>query len=75
MKKKRGAPKKSPDKAKASLLQIRLGAAEKETFARAAELDGKKVSEWIRDRLRRISRQELESVGEPVPFLTSNTNG
>ena len=58
---KRGAPKKQPDKAKVALLQIRLSTAEKEAFAIAAELDGKKISEWIRDRLRRDSRQELEA--------------
>lgn len=71
MKKKRGAPKKSADKAKRELLQIRLSTAEKEAFTRAADIDGKKVSEWIRDRLRRCSRQELEEHGQNVPFLPS----
>jgi uncharacterized protein (DUF1778 family) len=69
MKRKQGAPKKPPDKAKAALLQIRLSEAEKQAFSEAADLDGKKVSEWIRDRLRRISREELEAVGRQVPFL------
>ncbi|HEV3259915.1 MAG TPA: DUF1778 domain-containing protein [Gemmataceae bacterium] len=69
MKKKRGAPKKPPEKAKADLLQIRVSPAEKQAFQLAAEIDGKKMSEWIRDRLRRESRQEIEQAGLPVPFL------
>jgi uncharacterized protein (DUF1778 family) len=64
--------KKPPEKVKAEVLQIRLSSAEKQAFALAAELDGKKVSEWVRDRLRRDSRQELEAHGQPVPFLPSN---
>jgi uncharacterized protein (DUF1778 family) len=68
--KNRGAPKKSPDKAKGSLIQLRVNAEEKQAFMDAAELDGKKLSEWIRDRLRRLSRQELEERGRKVPFLT-----
>jgi uncharacterized protein (DUF1778 family) len=69
MKRKQGAPKKSPDAAKLELLQLRVNAAEKTAFQDAATLDGKKLSEWIRDRLRRLSRQELEEVGKPVAFL------
>ena len=69
MKKNRGAPKKAPDAAKGALLQIRLSAAEKQAFADAATLDGKKISEWIRDRLRRDAREELECQGQPVAFL------
>jgi uncharacterized protein (DUF1778 family) len=64
-----GAPKKSPDKAKNDLLQLRINPAEKQAFADAAELDGKTLSGWIRDRLRRDSRQELELQGRPVAFL------
>ena len=75
MGKKRGAPPKSVDVAKASLLQIRLSAAEKEAFANAAKLDGKKISEWIRDRLRRVAREELEEHGESVPFLPGKKPG
>ena len=67
----RGAAKKSPEKSKSELLQIRLNPTEKKAFALAAELDGKKVSEWIRDRLRRVSREELEAHGQRVPFLPS----
>lgn len=75
MGKKRGAPQKSADVAKSSLLQIRLSVVEKEAFANAAELDGKKLSEWIRDRLRRVAREELEDHGVPVPFLPGKVQG
>jgi hypothetical protein len=71
MKKKSGAPHKPDAKAKRELVQIRLGITEKAAFVRAADLDGKKLSEWIRDRLRSVSRKELESRGEEVPFLTN----
>jgi uncharacterized protein (DUF1778 family) len=75
MKKKRGAPHKPPDTAKGALLQIRLNAAEKAGFQRAADLDGKKLSEWIRDRLRRLARDELEAHGQSVPFLPLERQG
>lgn len=68
MSKKRGAPPKSPEKAKNQVFQIRLSSAEKEAFRLAAEADGKKIAEWIRDRLRRDSRNELEKQNIPVPF-------
>jgi hypothetical protein len=67
---KRGAPQKAADKAKSELLQIRVSSAEKQAFADAAELDGKKLSEWIRDRLRRLSRTELEQAGWSVAFMS-----
>jgi uncharacterized protein (DUF1778 family) len=67
--KKPGAPRKPPGKAKTELLQIRVSPAEMQAFSDAAELDGKKRSEWIRDRLRRLSRTELEQAGRLVPFL------
>ena len=71
MRKKRGRPTGSvTGETKAELMQIRVTAAEKETFADAAALDGKDLSEWVRDRLRRLSRQELEQAGRPVSFLS-----
>lgn len=66
---KRGAPRKTAATSKNELVQIRLNSAEKAAFEQAAILDGKKLSEWIRDRLRRNSREELESLGRVVPFL------
>ena len=67
----RGAPKKSPDKAKASLIQFRVNTVEKQAFTDAADLDGKKLSEWMRDRLRKAAREELEAHGRAVAFLPS----
>jgi hypothetical protein len=75
MKRRPGAPRKPAAKAKRELVQIRLGAAEKAGFALAADLDGKKLSEWIRDRLRRDARQEIEAHGQPVPFLPVQRQG
>jgi hypothetical protein len=69
MKPKRGAPRKKAAISKNELVQIRLNSAEKAAFEQAAILDGKKLSEWIRDRLRRNSREELERLGRDVPFL------
>jgi len=65
----RGAPVKPAEKAKRALVQIRLNTAEKAGFIQAADLDGKKLSEWIRDRLRRLAREELQQQGLAVPFL------
>jgi uncharacterized protein (DUF1778 family) len=72
MKKSRGAPRKSAKKAKAELIQLRVNAAEKQAFVEAAELDGKKLSEWIRDRLRRVSRDELQQAGRVPAFLSGH---
>jgi uncharacterized protein (DUF1778 family) len=70
MKKKRGRPVGSvTGKAKNELMQIRVTAAEKQAFADAAELDGKDLSEWVRDRLRRLAKEELDEAGRPVAFL------
>jgi uncharacterized protein (DUF1778 family) len=52
-------------------LQVRLAADEKAAFVSAAAIDGKGLSEWLRDRLRRDARQELEAHGQTVPFLPS----
>ena len=65
----RGRPQGSTGKAKDDLMQIRLDAAEKQAFADAAALDGKDLSEWVRDRLRRLARQELEQAKMLVAFL------
>jgi hypothetical protein len=66
---KRGRPQGATGRAKSDLMQIRLDAAEKQAFADAAALDGKDLSEWVRDRLRRLARQELEQAKMPVAFL------
>ena len=66
---KRGRPQGGTGKAKSDIMQIRLDAAEKQAFADAAAMDGKDLSEWVRDRLRRLARQELEQAGKPVAFI------
>jgi hypothetical protein len=71
MAKKRGRPPVAPGKAKAELLEVRLETAEKEAFKEAADLAGLALSAWVRERLRRSARKELQEAGRPVPFLPS----
>jgi uncharacterized protein (DUF1778 family) len=54
---------------KTSTVQIRLHPSEKEAFEKAADLAGIPMSAWIRERLRRAARRELQDVNEAVPFL------
>jgi uncharacterized protein (DUF1778 family) len=51
-------------------MQTRLTPAEQKAFADAAELDGKEVSVWVRDRLRRLAQEELLKAGKSDPFLS-----
>ena len=67
--KSKGRPKKTESDSKSEFLQFRAEAAEKQTFKEAAELAGIDLSTWIRERLRRIARHELEDAGLPIPFL------
>jgi hypothetical protein len=69
MAKKRGRPRVDSTKAKAELLEVRLEVAEKEAFRGAAELAGLALSAWVRERLRRAARKELQEANRPVPFL------
>jgi uncharacterized protein (DUF1778 family) len=50
---------------------IRVTADEKEAFDQAAELAGTAVSAWVRERLRRAARRELEEDNRAIPFLKS----
>ena len=59
MAKKRGPAPKPADTAKTALVQIRISESEKSQFVRAAALDNRPLSSWIRDRLLRLSREEL----------------
>lgn len=52
-------------------VEIRLTQAEKEAFRLAAEHTGLSLSSWIRERLRRAARNDLEEAGRPVPFMTN----
>ncbi|TMQ32505.1 MAG: hypothetical protein E6K70_18185 [Planctomycetota bacterium] len=81
MKKRRRPAGSVTGAAKANLMKIRVTAAEKHRYRRtplarasgynAAALDGKDLSAWARDRLRRLGRHELEQAGRPVAFLKS----
>jgi hypothetical protein len=69
MARKRGRPVVSADKAKADYLEVRLEVAEKASFREAADLAGLPLSSWVRERLRRAARKELEEAGRAVAFL------
>lgn len=51
-------------------LEVRLTVEEKQAFKEAAELAGIGLSTWVRERLRRLARQEL---GGSAAFLRATT--
>lgn len=55
---------------KTQSVKIRLEPLEKYTFEKTAALAGLSFSAWVRERLRRAARLELEEAGEKVPFLS-----
>ncbi|HEX4956515.1 MAG TPA: DUF1778 domain-containing protein [Thermoanaerobaculia bacterium] len=56
-----------PIETKNTRLELRLTDQEKELFTRAAEQDGRPLSNWVRDRLMKAARQELgETSQQPV---------
>lgn len=69
MGKKRGRPPGHTGKAKSESIEVRMSDAEKTAFQAAADLSGLSLSSWVRERLRRAARAELEDVGKPVAFL------
>jgi hypothetical protein len=66
-----GRPPKKSDEVRGIRFDMRLDRAEKEAFRDAANLAGLDLSAWVRERLRAVARQELESAGQPVAFLTT----
>lgn len=64
-----GRPRKPAGMAKSEYLELRLDAAEKQAFQDAANLSGMAVSVWVRERLRKAARKELEDAERPVAFL------
>jgi predicted DNA binding CopG/RHH family protein len=56
------------DVTKAKSLLVRLSEAEKRAFKESADIAGITVSAWIRERLRRVARRELEEANRPIPF-------
>jgi uncharacterized protein (DUF1778 family) len=69
-KKRLGRPPKGSDKIKGIRLDMRLETSEKEGFRSAADLAGLDLSAWIRERLRRAARNELQEAGKEVPFIS-----
>jgi antitoxin component of RelBE/YafQ-DinJ toxin-antitoxin module len=69
MKKKMGRPKKPAGTLKGDYIEVRCEESEKQSFKAAAEAAGLPLSGWIRERLRRIARKELEGMNLPVAFL------
>jgi head-tail adaptor len=67
--KKMGRPKKKLAAVKSSWLEVRCEESEREAFRAAAEAAGLGMSAWIRERLRRAARKELEDMNLPVAFL------
>lgn len=72
MAKKKGRPAKALGHHKALFLQVRVGASEKAAFNAAADLAGLELSAWVRERLRRVARAELEEAGLAVPFVKTS---
>jgi len=65
---------------KTAILEVRLQAGEKQGFQEAADIAGLTLSQWVRERLRKAARVELEDAGRQVPFirpfkLTDNGQG
>jgi hypothetical protein len=68
-KKRRGRPPKGSAEVKSESILLRLAVAEKSGFRAASDVAGLELSVWIRERLRLAARKELESAGQPVPFI------
>ena len=64
-----GRPKKPPGTLKADYIEVRCEQSEKDAFKAAAEAAGLPLSGWIRERLRRTAKRELEGMNMPVAFL------
>ena len=67
--KKTGRPKKRLDAVKTEYIELRVEEGEKQSFRDASDAAGMAMSAWIRDRLRRAARKELEDLKLPVAFL------
>ena len=59
---------------KLSSLQVRLSDGDKRSIELAAEISGISVSAWVRERLRKNARIELQASGVKVPFLEERVN-
>ena len=68
-KKKTGPRRKPAHERHDQRMLLNLTQDELEAFDTAAKLAGVSRSSWIRQRCRDAARTELESAGQPVPFL------
>ena len=59
------------DRVRVGRIGIRVEPEEKEAFELAAQIAGIPVSSWMRERLRRAARRELEEANKAIPFLKS----
>jgi uncharacterized protein (DUF1778 family) len=66
--------RKDPDAVKTEYIEMRVEKSEKDTFRAAADAAGLPLSGWIRQRLRRDAKKELEDLGLPVAFLQRLAN-
>ena len=57
------------DMIKSEAILLRLEPEEKEAFQQAAKMAGTPLTIWIRERLRKVARIELQDAGKQVPFL------
>lgn len=54
---------------KSEFIKLRVEPEEKEAFRQSAEIAGIPLSNWIRERLRKAARIELEDARRNIPFL------
>lgn len=54
---------------KTQTVRLRVSPDEKQTFQDAADLAGVPLSSWVRERLRKAARLELEAAGQKIAFL------
>lgn len=73
--KRRGRPRKSSRDAKSEYLDVRLEASEKQAFKDAAAVAGLALATWVRERLRRAARTDLEDAGRQVAFMLVTPEG
>jgi uncharacterized protein (DUF1778 family) len=66
---KTGRPKNDRNSVRSETLEFRLSPSEKTAFQEAADIAGIPLSAWIRERLRRAARKELEESGQKIAFM------
>ena len=57
------------DMGKSEFIKLRLERNEKQAFLDSADLAGVSLSAWMRERLRKAARMELEEAGRQIAFL------